>query len=595
VVKTSSALLFFIAAHSVLAYQFDVSHVAIDMARSDLRFELSSADLQLFLPGFWLFYSGQNPVPSNQRLDAWLDSNRCAEILRTQRDWLKTARPAFLYSSYYAINSASAWSAPQVSSDRDAREDNLLRNGDFVHGTDDWTIAPNAPGVAVNRDPIRHDRWVLLIPTRDGLFSLSQQLAIPPNVPTLSGHFQVSAPRASKDAPVQIRVRFYNAKGNSLIVAGRTLTSGQTWHTVVIPRSNVPSEMRDRFQIQGNRGQGNVFIAPVFLTAQIDEAARARYVAKLAEVHDELLSSGANPGDQELGQIESEIRRYPAPAEMDSGALSKLLVGTWSVAADVYEYRADGTWRIVSAAQSPPEGEWHINGNQLVQTRGDHAAGADTRQSTIILLNDKDVILGDADRVFHATRVAPGDVDKLAHLAIPDLRSEQTEKPNWPEFVKPEQLHTLQSARDYIVDVHKQLAAGKSRRGEFTSVLQLLKAPSLPIREKDVVGEWRCRSIDVATVGVFSNAFHRCRFALQDGALSFERLGGYAVVRRKGDLHRNEESSFVFIGTRTAYNAEGHAGTSRDSVGILLRKSRNLYVMIFDPTPRFYEIYEIRK
>jgi hypothetical protein len=288
----------------VLAFQFDVSHVAIDIARTDLRLEMSFADLQLMRPAFWLFYSGQNPVPSNQRFDSWL-SNGGAEILRIERDWLKTSKLAYLDSSYYGVNSARARSPPQTSVE----------------------------------------------------------------------------------------------------------------------------------------------------------------------------------------------------------------------------------------------------------------------------------------------------VDKVVAVAIPNLSSDSTASTRWRELLKPEQLHTLQSMRDYIMDVHKELGrdARQPGRAEFESALKLLQAPSLPIREKDLVGQRRFHSMDVTTVGVFSYPVHECRFAMKDDTLSFERPGGYAVVARSGNLYRNDDNSFVFVGTRIGYDVEGRVTRRMDSVGVLLRKSKERYLMILDPTPTMYEIYEIRK
>ena len=180
-----------------------------------------------------------------------------------------------------------------------------------------------------------------------------------------------------------------------------------------------------------------------------------------------------------------------------------------------------------------------------------------------------------------------------------DLPPDDIEAPQWIQMVAAEQLHTLQSAGDYIVALHKRLAEANARQlpggAEFQHVVQLLSAPWLPIREKNIVGEHRFRSIEVTKMGVFAYSFHRCRFTIRDAILSFGRPGGYAVVARKGKLYRNNESSFVFVGTRTTYNVEGQVVQRSDSVGLLFRKSNDRYVMIFDPAPDFYELYEIGK
>ncbi|PYX62951.1 MAG: hypothetical protein DMG78_32495, partial [Acidobacteria bacterium] len=81
-------------------------------------------------------------------------------------------------------------------------------------------------------------------------------------------------------------------------------------------------------------------------TSSHDEAARVRYVTKLAgmlgqgmeywwRTHDRM-------GGPNLDGVEEELIKHPAPGNADSKELSRLLVGKWLSPRHVYVFRADG-------------------------------------------------------------------------------------------------------------------------------------------------------------------------------------------------------------------------------------------------------------
>jgi len=128
-----------------------------------------------------------------------------------------------------------------------------------------------------------------------------------------------------------------------------------------------------------------------------DETARLTYVTKLARIADPLVAEYRQSGrrhDEIMTVINSEWKKHPAPRDIDSKKLRRLLVGKWDSPRRTYVFRADGK---SGSEDGPISGHWRIDGNHLVQ--GD-ASG------TIILLNDDYFIYaGDHDAVFFHTRV----------------------------------------------------------------------------------------------------------------------------------------------------------------------------------------------
>ena len=54
-------------------------------------------------------------------------------------------------------------------------------------------------------------------------------------------------------------------------------------------------------------------------------------------------------------------------AASDDRALSRLLVGCWSLNGHHVEYRADGAWRADPAEADHAYGNWHISDGKLIQ------------------------------------------------------------------------------------------------------------------------------------------------------------------------------------------------------------------------------------
>ncbi len=127
-----------------------------------------------------------------------------------------------------------------------------------------------------------------------------------------------------------------------------------------------------------------------------DEAARATYVTKLAQIADQLVSEYRGSGqrnDELMGAINLELQKHPAPKDIHSKKLRQLLVGKWESPRRTYVYRANGK---CGTEGGPISGNWRIQGNQLIQ--GDLSG-------PIILLNQDYFIYSSRGSVFFHSRV----------------------------------------------------------------------------------------------------------------------------------------------------------------------------------------------
>jgi len=127
-----------------------------------------------------------------------------------------------------------------------------------------------------------------------------------------------------------------------------------------------------------------------------DEAARATYVTKLAQIADRLVSEYRQSGqrnDELMGAINSDLQKHPAPKDIDSKKLRQLLVGKWESPRHTYVFRANGKCGTEGGAI---DGNWRIQGSQLIQ--GDLSG-------PIILLNQDYFIYSSRDSVFFHSRV----------------------------------------------------------------------------------------------------------------------------------------------------------------------------------------------
>ena len=86
--------------------------------------------------------------------------------------------------------------------------------------------------------------------------------------------------------------------------------------------------------------------------------------------------------------------------------------------------------------------------------------------------------------------------------------------------------------------------------------------------------------------------FFDCRFVRKNGKLFFEKTTG--SQRRSGCLYPSAGDHMVFLGSLTM-NDDVNSGEYTDTVGVLVRKASDRFLLILDVTKEGYEMYEIVK
>jgi len=147
-----------------------------------------------------------------------------------------------------------------------------------------------------------------------------------------------------------------------------------------------------------------------------DEAARLRYVTKLAEMDAQMTPHIMHNPDldakeayaNQAATIGEELARHPMPRNVDSRKLSQLLVGEWSSPRHVYSFRADGTYGVGDDQRD----KWRIEGNEYID---------DVSRGPIVLLDRNYFIYACGQGVItyeRANSASSGKADKPADWAI---------------------------------------------------------------------------------------------------------------------------------------------------------------------------------
>jgi hypothetical protein len=77
-----------------------------------------------------------------------------------------------------------------------------------------------------------------------------------------------------------------------------------------------------------------------------------------------------------LGASDAELRRLRqlnttnTVTSLSDAELRRLMVGRWTTGRHEYDYKADGTWRMLPADISSTKGTWHIENHQLIEDTG---------------------------------------------------------------------------------------------------------------------------------------------------------------------------------------------------------------------------------
>lgn len=144
-----------------------------------------------------------------------------------------------------------------------------------------------------------------------------------------------------------------------------------------------------------------------------DEAARVRYVTKLADIETQIYLNRHNEAafGELLDVVVEELRQHPAPRNVDSRKLSQLLVGKWQSPRHVYTFRSDGTYGVADEQRD----KWRIDGNEYID---------DVSRGPIILLDRNYFIYAEGQGVAFYPRVKDSRAEPNQSSAITTTETE---------------------------------------------------------------------------------------------------------------------------------------------------------------------------
>lgn len=164
---------------------------------------------------------------------------------------------------------------------------------------------------------------------------------------------------------------------------------------------------------------------------------------------------------------------------------------------------------------------------------------------------------------------------------------------------------SIDAAHQRANEVLAQLPADAYGRSDLPRAQALLQAATRNAEYAALLGNWRCRSIQVDQSGVFAYPPFRCEIELtEDGILTFTKTSG--SQRRHGQIYPRSGESWVFLGGQSvndepyrAYSATfGDADgedLGLDSVGLLETLKDGRVRMILDASEQRVEFYELSR
>jgi uncharacterized caspase-like protein len=175
---------------------------------------------------------------------------------------------------------------------------------------------------------------------------------------------------------------------------------------------------------------------------------------------------------------------------------------------------------------------------------------------------------------------------------------------SWSDVIYPEDKTSVLEVDALTTKINSTIASNPTAPGEFEEVRHLLAEKPQPVAQAELIGSWRCRSIQVDASSIYDYPFFRCSIGAEVGSLSFDKSNG--SQRRSGRLFKAEDGTYVFLGALTMnddrkrpYSALKKEGSKINnpsggaSVGILRKIGHNHLLMVFDASKESYEMYEL--
>ena len=149
-----------------------------------------------------------------------------------------------------------------------------------------------------------------------------------------------------------------------------------------------------------------------------------------------------------------------------------------------------------------------------------------------------------------------------AAAAIADSAAAQTGQA-WERIATPSDVQRIATGPNRLAeDVAIAAQQGKVDGITVPAVMELMRAVAQPLGERDLIGDWRCRSIQIDKFGIFGYPPFRCRVRQAGDGLFFEKLTGSQRV--SGFLYARDGVSFVLLGGATV-NEEPQRRYTSDS------------------------------
>jgi hypothetical protein len=160
-----------------------------------------------------------------------------------------------------------------------------------------------------------------------------------------------------------------------------------------------------------------------------------------------------------------------------------------------------------------------------------------------------------------------------------------------------ERLAGFDDNRASAIALANQKADSQRDRDDLAAVAA---GSGMAMTQKDLVGEWRCRSLQLDSLGLFIYDYFKCRISARGDALVFQKTTG--SQRTKGRLYRLSDTRYVYAGAATVNDdppVEYGARPDSDEVGYLVRTGTNRLRMEF-PRGTYqhgtaFEILDLRK
>jgi hypothetical protein len=171
--------------------------------------------------------------------------------------------------------------------------------------------------------------------------------------------------------------------------------------------------------------------------------------------------------------------------------------------------------------------------------------------------------------------------------------------PAWMSEALPADIQRLRQLDAHVAMVNSG-RFGSDYQADLDDLRALFAQDDSPVQEKDLLGRWRCRSIQVSRLGIFSYPYFNCRISQKGGNLFFEKTSG--SQRKSGLLFPDDGHSYVFIGASTV-NEEPQRHYKRSEspdlqqynvVGRLVRKGDRIIAVIPEEGDA-YEVYELKR